>query len=105
MSLTNVIASFLETTLDREPGSIPETMGVSAAASLFGVSASAVQHAIKTGKLPSTPILGADGGVVAHQIELLHAFGIWGHKITTQPKPVKGRDTSERRDTEDTASV
>lgn len=81
MSLSTVIARVLEDTLDRERGAIPEELSVPATADLFGVSASAVYHAIRVGKLAAEPVLTADGTVAGYRIPLAGAFAIWGHKL------------------------
>lgn len=81
MSLSTVIARFLEDSLDRDQGSIAEALSVSQTAALFGVSPSAVHHAIKVGKLHAEQVLDANGGVVAYRVPLHAAFAVWGHRL------------------------
>lgn len=86
MSLSTVIARFLEDTLDQESGSVAEELSVPATADLFGVSNSAIYHAIKVGKLAAAPVLTADGSVAGYRIPLHAAFGVWGHRLLNTKK-------------------
>lgn len=86
MSISTVIARFLEDTLDRDQGSIAEALSVSQTAALFGVSQSAILHAIKVGKLNAEQVLDANGGVVAYRVPLHAAFAVWGHRLLSTKK-------------------
>lgn len=47
----------------------------------FGVVHGTVVHAIKTGKLPATPVADALGVVHTYNIRPLDALLIWGHRL------------------------
>lgn len=65
---------------------VPATVTPSWVSSTFSVSLTSVYHAIKTGKLPSTPITDANGTTVAYSIKPVDCFLIWGHRRLTAAK-------------------
>lgn len=59
----------------------PETATVAWTADFFEITHSTVNHAIKSGNLPATPIRDADDKVLGYNIRPKDALMIWGHRL------------------------
>lgn len=62
-------------------GDAPEVATVGWVADRFGVASGTVLYAIRTNKLPATPVTDAFGAVLAYSISPMDAALIWGYRL------------------------